>query len=367
MSKVLKSPAKYVQGQSILNELDKYLQGFGNRLLVIISQSGMKRICPTLDRCFAGKDFHLFYHVFSGECSQTRIDGIVEEVRKNQCTAVIGVGGGKILDTAKAVSYETGLPDVIVPTVASSDSPCSSLSIIYWDNGEFDHYLFLDNCPNMVIVDTAVIAAAPTRLLVAGMGDAMATWFEARACRAAGKNNQIHAAPTCAATGLAQMCWENLKRNGQAAKIAVDAGMCTEAVETVIETNTYLSSVGFESGGLAAAHGIQKGFTYIPALREQMHGFNVAFCVLAQLVLENALEDLREVMEFSNSVGLPLCFKDLGYDPVVPQEVRLASEKACVPNSTIHHMPFEVTPDMVFQALMAADVYGRDFRDRHRA
>lgn len=365
MSKILKSPAKYVQGSNVLAQLDQYLQGMGNRLTVIISQSGTKRICPTLDKCFDGKDYQLSYHIFSGECSQKQVDEIAAEAKAQRCTAIIGIGGGKILDTAKAVSCQTELPDVIIPTVASSDSPCSSLSILYHENGEFDRYLHLDCCPNMVLVDTAVIAAAPTRLLVAGMGDAMATWFEVRACRASGKNNQIQAKPTHAATGLARMCWENLKRDGLAAKMALDAKVCTEAVETIVETNTYLSSVGFESGGLAAAHGIQKGFTFIPALREQLHGFNVAFCVLAQLVLEDSLEELEEVMAFSRSVGLPICFADLGYENVDPQEVRNAAEKACVPTSTIHNMPSEVTSEMVYHALMAADAYGRAFHARH--
>ena len=273
----------------------------------------------------------------------------------------------KILDTAKAVSYYTDLPDIIVPTVASSDSPCSSLSVLYKENGEFDRYLHLDHCPDMVLADTAVIAAAPSNLLVAGMGDAMATWFEARACRTSGKNNQLQAKPALAATGLAKMCWENLKRDGAAAKIAVESGLCTEAVEVIIETNTYLSSVGFESGGLAAAHGIQKGFTCIPALRKQLHGINVAFCLLAQLVLEDSLEELKEVMDFSVSVGLPVCFADLGYLEVDRAEVRLAADKACISDSTTHNMPFEVTAEMVYQGLMMADAYGRAFRVENHA
>ncbi len=365
MSLILKSPAKYVQGSHVLAELDHYLQGMGDRLMIIVSKSGTKRVGPVLEKCFEGTDYTLFYHVFSGECSQAQAYQIADEARKNQCTAIIGIGGGKILDTAKAVAHYALLPDVIIPTVASSDSPCSSLSILYHENGEFDRYLHLNNCPNMVLVDTAIIAAAPSKLLAAGMGDAMATWFEARACRASGKNNQVQGKPTLAATGLARMCWENLRRDGLAAKIAVESGTCTKAVETIVETNTYLSSVGFESGGLAAAHGIQKGFTFIPALREQLHGFNVAFCVMAQLILEDSLEELAEVTAFSYSVGLPICFADLGYDPIDPAEVRNAAEKACVPTSTIHNMPFDVTSEMVYHALLAADAYGTRFHDGH--
>lgn len=368
MSKILKSPSRYVQGQGILAEFDQYLQGFGKRLLILISQSGVKRICPTLETCFEGKDYELHYEIFRGECSQSQIDRLVASAQEHGCTAVVGIGGGKILDTAKGVAHYAGLPVVIVPTVASTDSPCSSLSVVYRDNGEFDHYLFLNACPNMVLVDTAVIAKAPVALLVAGMGDAMATWFEARACRASGSNNQTAGKPTRAATGLAAMCWEYLQRDGLRAKQAVEAGVCTEAVETIVEVNTYLSSVGFESGGLAAAHAIQKGFTFIPELHDLYHGNKVAFCTLTQLVMEDAApEELDAVLGFCCDVGLPVCFRDMGYETVDHDLLHLAAEKACVPGATIHNMPFAVTPDMVYSAMVAADAAGRAYHQRRKA
>ena len=242
MRKILKSPGKYVQGAGILAELDEYLQGMGRRLLILISQSGTKRICPTLDACFQGKDYELHYEIFQGECSQTQIDRLTAVARQQKSTAVVGIGGGKILDTAKAVAHYAALPAVIVPTVASTDSPCSSLSVVYLDSGEFDHYLFLNRCPDMVVVDTAVVAKAPVALLVAGMGDAMATYFEARACRASGSDNQTAGKPTRAAAGLAAMCWQYLQQDGLRAKIAVEAGACTEAVETIVEVNTWYRS-----------------------------------------------------------------------------------------------------------------------------
>lgn len=365
MSKILKSPGKYVQGRGVLKELDQYLQGLGNRLLILISQSGIKRICPTLDECFSGKDYALRYEIFQGECSQTQIEGFCVVGKEMDSTVVIGIGGGKILDTAKAVAYEMSLPVVIIPTVASTDSPCSSLSVIYKDSGEFDHYLYLDACPNMVLVDTDVILKAPVALLVAGMGDALATYFEARACRNSGHDNQTAGKPTIAASGLAAMCWEYLRRDGLRAKRAVEAGACTEAVEVIVEVNTYLSSVGFESGGLAAAHAIQKGFTFIPELHDLYHGCKVAFCTLAQLILEDtSREELDAVLAFCCEVGLPVCFADMGYETVDGDLVRLAAEKACMPGSTIHNMPFSVTPDMVYAALMAADAEGRKYLTR---
>lgn len=364
MSKILKSPAKYVQGPDTLKNFDQYLQGMGNRLLIIISQSGTKRICPTLEQCFAGKDYHLHYEIFQGECSQNQINRLVAVAQDQDSTVIVGIGGGKILDTAKGVAYYAGLPVIIVPTVASTDSPCSSLSVVYRENGEFERYLFLDTCPDMVLVDTTVISKAPVSLLVAGMGDAMATWFEARACRASGNDNQVHGKPTRAATGLASMCWDYLQRYGVQAKTDVVAGCCSEAVEIIVEVNTYLSSVGFESGGLAAAHAIQKGFTFIPQLHQLYHGNKVAFCTLTQLMLEKApKEELSAVLQFCCEVGLPVCFADMGYTQIDHELLRLAAVKACVNGSTIHNMPFPVTPDMVYDALLAADEAGAKYHN----
>lgn len=365
MSKVLKTPGKYVQGKNVLAELSRHLEGMGKRPLIVIGPVVNKFLRPVLEKGFEGTDFEVSYELFQEECCQKLIDRLAASAREKGNTVIIGIGGGKTLDTAKGVAHVSGLPLVIAPTSAASDAPCSACSVVYHEDGTFDRYLFLEQSPQMILVDTAVVSAAPVKLLVAGMGDAMATWFEARACRASGKNNQVHAKPTRTATALAKLCWENLKRDGLNAKLAVEAGVCTEAVEVIVETNTYLSTIGFESGGLAAAHGIQKGFTHIPALHHQPHGFNVAFCVLAQLVLENAAEDLEEVLAFSHSVGLPICFADLGYGDVVPEEVRRAAEMACVPGSTIHNMPFEVTGEMVYHALMAADACGRAYHAQH--
>lgn len=365
MSRILKSPSKYVQGDGVLLNFDKYLDGIGSRLFIIISTSGLKRIKPIVDQCFDGKEFSAVYEIFSGECTREEVDRLVRLAKAENCTAIAGIGGGKILDTAKAVAHYSELTMIIVPTVASTDSPCSSLSILYKENGEFDSYLFLAKCPDMVLVDTGVIAKAPSNLLVAGMGDALATYFEARACRNSGKNNQVAGKPTRTATELASLCWKYLREDGLKAKIAVDNGVCTEAVENIVEVNTYLSSVGFESGGLGAAHAIQKGFTHIPELHHVYHGEKVAFCTIAQLIMENAPKcELYEVIEFCESVGLPITFKDMGYEKIDLEKVKKASEVACLPNSTIHNMPFEVAPNMVYSALLIANAIGTEYKNR---
>lgn len=80
--------------------------------------------------------------VFGGECLEEKIDRISEKAQAEGADAVVGVDVGKTLDTAKAVAIPAGLPVVIVPTVASTDAPTSSLSAIYTEEGELQEYRF---------------------------------------------------------------------------------------------------------------------------------------------------------------------------------------------------------------------------------
>ncbi len=111
----------------------------------------------------------------------------------------------------------------IAPTIASTDAPCSALSVIYTDSGEFDRYLMLPHNPNMVIVDTKVVAGAPARLLAAGIGDALATWFEARACSRSGATTMAGGKCTQAALALAELCYNTLVEEGEKAMLAAES------------------------------------------------------------------------------------------------------------------------------------------------
>ena len=136
-------------------------------------------------------------------------------------------------------------------------------------------------------MDTDIIVKSPVRLTVAGMGDALATYFEARACQRSGATSCAGGKTTEAAMALAKLCFDTLMEEGVKAKIALEAGVCTPAVEKVIEANTLLSGIGFESAGLAGAHAIHNGFTVLEECHHMYHGEKVAFGTLTQLVLEN--------------------------------------------------------------------------------
>ena len=362
MGKIIMAPNKYIQANGALGKLNDYAGGFGTNFLILASASGMTRTKSLVEKSFEGAGKQLVFEVFHKECSRVEIERLMAIAKAKGCNCVIGIGGGKLLDTAKAIAHYMSIPVVIAPTIASTDAPCSALSVIYTEDGVFSEYLVLPKNPEIVLMDTGVIAKSPARFLVSGMGDALATYFEARACDISKATNMAGMLPAKSAYALAKLCYQTLLEDGFKAKLAVENGVVTEAVENIIEANTYLSGIGFESGGLAACHAIHNGFTALSECHHLFHGEKVAFGTIVQLVMENSpTEEMEEVLEFCVSVGLPITLAEMGVKVVKPEAIMEVAKLASAPGETIYNMPFEVTAEKVFAAIMTADAIGKNF------
>lgn len=359
MSRIMISPSRYVQGAGAIHEIGAHVNMFGSKALVVGGKNGLSVVEESVKASFAEHGVQLAIEHFRGECSQQEIDRIVAVAQSESANVIVGIGGGKALDTAKAVAHYGKLPVVIVPTIAATDAPCSALSVIYTPEGVFESYLVLPQNPNVVLVDTAIIAKAPVRLLVSGMGDALATWFEADACAKSFAKNLPGGHSTSAALSLARLCYDILIQYGYQAKLAVENGVVTEALEKVVEANTLLSGIGFESSGLAAAHSVHNGFTVLEETHSCYHGEKVAFGTLVQMVLENrSREELEEVIAFCCEVGLPVTLAELGVKTINEEEILKVAQATCAAGETIHNQPFEVTPESVKAAILAANALG---------
>ena len=111
MDRIIQSPGKYIQGAGAIKRLGDYLKPLADAGLAA-------EIAP-----------------FGGECSHNEINRLRDIAGNAKCTAVLGIGGGKTLDTAKALAHFMNVPVAIAPTIASTDAPCSALSVIYTDEG----------------------------------------------------------------------------------------------------------------------------------------------------------------------------------------------------------------------------------------
>ena len=365
MLKVFCSPTRYAQGPHATAQLGAEIRNLGldGPALILAGNSAIRLLSETWAKTFADAGIrHQVFH-FAGECTAAEIRRGSQAARDAAAKIVIGAGGGKVLDTARAIASDLSLPVINCPTIASSDAPCSALSVIYTEAGAVEELRIYRRNPDLVLVDTFVIAQSPSRPLVAGMGDALATWFEAKACADTGAKNMRGGASTRSALALAELCYKTLLADGVAAIEALDHHEPNDALERLVEANTLLSGLGFESSGLAAAHAIHNGLTSAQGTHPFMHGEKVAFGLLAQLMLESQPQSVvNEVLAFSNSVGLPTTFAGIGIANPSQELLEKIAERATIPIETIHNEPMAVTTKLVIEAMLAADAAGNSFR-----
>lgn len=278
-------PGKYIQGPNALTRLPQLIaqlcteggsaaaEAAAPRVFFTSTKGTYKRVIqpvvyPALEADKTGITHE--WEEFHGMSTLDEIKRLSEKARASKAAVIVGIGGGKLADVSKAVAHTVGAKVIVCPTIASTDAPCSSLSIVYSPAGEVIEVMELPKNPDAVVVDTSVVVCAPTRYLVAGMGDALATWFEAESCRQS-------SAPNCAsktdrgsitAYALARLCFDTLREYGKLAVVSNDAHALSPAFEHVVEANTLLSGVGFESAGLATAHSIHDGLTRLHQTHE---------------------------------------------------------------------------------------------------
>ena len=357
------SPGKYIQGAGAINDLGEHLAPLGTSVLVAGGKTGLEATRKGRDESLERCGLRQTEVCFNGESSDEEIDRLVKLGSACGCDLILASGGGKVIDAVKSAAEDLDIPAVIVPTIASNDAPCSALSIIYNVDGSFNRLRPLKKSPALVLVDTQIIANAPVRQLVSGMGDALATWFEADACQKSDALNNFGGHISHTAMALARLCLETLLEYGLDAKRACETHTVTPALERVVEANTLLSGLGFESGGVAVAHALSESFSAIDEMHGFSHGEKVAFGLLVHLIVEKRPDTvIDEIARFCLSVGLPVTLGDLGADNVGNELLHLAANDAAGPGKPSNNLPFPVTGTMIYDAIQSADALGRKLK-----
>lgn len=367
MDKLFISPSRYVQGKDLLTHCSQYMDHLGDKFLVLADEN-VQKICADELVEHLSDSFQVEQVTFNGECSMNEINRVSEIGKEKGVDAIIGVGGGKALDAAKAVADRLSSPIVIFPTLASTDAPTSGLSVVYTEDGAFEQYLFYKKNPDLVLMDTRIISKAPSRMLASGISDALATLIEARAAKQGNGNTMGGGKATITGLAIAEECERTLFKYGLQAYAANKEKVVTPALEAIVEANTLLSGLGFEDGGLAAAHAIHNGFTAISGdIHHLTHGEKVAYGTMTQLVLENRpLDELERYIEFYLQLDLPITLEGIHLDKASDEDLYKIAELATAPTETMVNMPFDVTADDVVQAIKAVDIYVKDYKVRHK-
>lgn len=366
MKSVLIAPHKYIQGPGVLAETGTYVALLGKKPLVLWDSCVKDIVGETVLKSLEAAGLEVIDVQFQGDSTREEVDRVAQIAQEQGADIAIGIGGGKALDTAKAAAVKVGLKMVTVPTIASNDSPTSAATVWYDEQGNCTGFECWPFNPDIVLVDSRVIAGGPVRAFVAGMGDALATWVEAEAAYKTRAINLGGGVSTQAAMALAQLCFDILLDHGIEAKRAVENKVLTPAVEKVIEANVLLSGLGFESGGLATAHMIANVLPSFPECKNLMHGEKVGFGIISQLCLDDDIdtEDLYDIVDFEIAIGLPVTFADLNLEDVTPERLQPIGEVCAGEGSLCANHPFEVTTQSIIDAMIAADALGRRRKER---
>jgi glycerol dehydrogenase len=352
-------PGRYIQGSGAIQSLGREISRLGKCAFLLCSPTVYRELLPAIKESLE-KETRIIPEKFGGECCDEEISRIIRIARKTKCDVVVGLGGGKTLDAAKAVAQHLKTPVVIVPTIASTDAPTSALSMIHEPTGEIKRPLWLERSPNVVLLDSEIIARAPARFLVAGMGDAISKWFETDSCRRKQVTTPTGYKGSLIAYTLGELCYQTLIKNGPKAKRDCQAHKVTRALEQVIQANTLLSGISFESGGLAAAHSFDSGFSLLKETHQNLHGEIVGFGTLISLFLTNKDQDIvDEVYSFCGEVGLPTTLADIGLHNTSENDLNKVAERVCAKESIIYHESVPISVHLVIEAIKAADKEGK--------
>ncbi|MFQ5761612.1 MAG: glycerol dehydrogenase [Candidatus Bathyarchaeia archaeon] len=372
---MLRSVGAYVQGPRVIRHAGRFAAPLGKKAFLL---GGTTALSLTKEDILSSLAEHKVAQatVQPGVqiCSVNAVNSLVEVGKASGADVVVSVGGGSAVDAGKLVAYKMGVPVICIGTVCSTAcGPTTALSVVYNEDHTFKEYAFYPRNPDVVMMDSKLIAESSPEYLVAGMGDTYAAYFEAIAA-SKGSPNLVGGRSLPLAYRAAKDCWDQCREYGLEAKLANEKKVVTPALERLIETCTYTACLGYESGGMSGAHSIHNGLVNVGVVSLHRsvqpyapHGQVIAFTTLALMILdEKTPEQIEEVIAFNNRVGLATTMEDIAGGKDVPDDVLTEAAKfACAKGETIHYMQQPIRPDMVFAAVKEADALGHAYKEKN--
>ncbi len=346
------APAKVIRGAGALTNCGEIIARLGTRPLILggdrtlaITQDSLQPILQQLQVAQAS---------YGADCCEDSLKSLKQKATLHQADVIIGVGGGKALDTAKLVAHQLQLPVVTIPTSGATCAAWTALSNVYSETGAFLYDVALSQCPDLLILDYDLIETAPQRTLVAGIGDAIAKWYEASVSSGHSEQTLI-----ISAVQQARVLRDILFQKSAAALQTPGSDIWREVVDATVLLAGVIGGIGGAQCRTVAAHAVHNGLTHI-CKHDSIHGEKVAYGILVQLRLEEMVQGnqlaaaaRQQLLKFYTEIGLPQKLSDLGLGNITLGELQTAAEIALVPNSDIHRLPFKVAPEQLMAAMVS--------------
>ncbi len=349
------APGRILRGHDILLEAAAAIARLSKRPLIVSGERSGAIARSHLQKPLEQYQLRASQAFYLPDCCETALASLRQAVSDRSADCIIGLGGGKALDTAKLLAHQCQLPVVTLPTSPATCAAWTALSNIYSDAGAFQYDVPLERAPDLLVLDYNLLQTAPQRLLVAGIGDALAKWYEASA-----SSGQATATLTIAAVQQARVLRDILLQKSVAALQSPGGEDWREVVDATVLLAGVSGGLGGANCRTVAAHAVHNGLTHLKGSRVTWHGEKVAYGILVQLRLEEMVQGSQlatsarqQLLTFYNEVGLPQTLENLGLQDITLAELRHCAEVATQPNSDIHRLPFAVKPDLLVAAMVS--------------
>ena len=360
MTQMFAAPGRYIQGYKELERLHRHVAWFGRRFLVITTQGRLDSLKQTLSVSFDAEHTQLHYGIFTGEVTRQEIQRLTASINALECDGVIGVGGGALLDTAKAVARRLGVPVVAIPTIAATCAAWTPLSVWYNDAGQALQFEVFDDANFLVLVEPHIILNAPAEYLLAGIGDTLAKWYEAVVLAP-----QPEHLPLTVRLGIngALAIRDVLLSRSEEALADQQRGEATQAfrdvVDAIIAGGGMVGGLGERYTRVAAAHAVHNGLTVLPQTEKYLHGTKVAYGILVQSALLGQDDVLAELVAAYQRFTLPTTLRELEVDINNCDELDKVIAHTLRPVESIHYLPVALTPAVLRAAFEKVESFSR--------
>ncbi|MEL6855622.1 MAG: iron-containing alcohol dehydrogenase family protein [Cyanobacteria bacterium J06607_13] len=346
------APAQVIRGSGILSTRADVFAQLGQRPLLIGGEHTLQKALPFFGEALQTLDTAMA--TYAKDCSEAALTSLHQAADNHTADCIIGIGGGKALDTAKLIAHQRQIPVATVPTSAATCAGWTALSNVYSEAGAFLYDVGLAKCPDAILLDYDLVATAPQRTLVAGIGDAIAKWYEASV--SSGHSDQTL---VIGAVQQARVLRDILFQKSATALKNPGSDDWQAVVDAAVLMAGVIGGMGGAQCRTVAAHAVHNGLTHVAA-HGTLHGEKVAYGILVQLRLEemgpgNALAATarQQLMQFYQAIGLPMSLADMKMDQLTVGQLQQAATVACRAGSDIHHLPFPVEPNQLMAAMVS--------------
>ena len=344
----------YTIGPDAFKKFNDVCRSLGRYFLLV---GGKTALSVTENRLFSqiSKDYIMTDRVIYGdECTEERVYELYDMYKDSTTDFIVGVGGGKALDTAKYLAKKLNVNVVTIPTIASTCAASSALSVVYTPAHVFKKFEYYERPAFHCFIDTQIISDAPYKFIRAGVGDTLAKHYEVEFSM---RGRTLDYASEMGLT-ISSMCNIPLMRYAHDAietckKNEINDALEQTALAILISTGMVSMLINPDYNG-AMAHALFYGLTNINGFEEKfLHGDVVGYCTMVQLAVDNNISEAKKIKSFLESIEIETTLKER--DIPCDREILDKVLESALNDPDMKVIPYEVTKDMLFEGIKTVE------------